>query len=255
MKQVRIADLKLLSGNFEEASSMIIEQSAGCCERTAVVVHVNARNYHYLMKEPDLAATLSQRAITILDGIGLKVGIWLSGKGWHSDLNGTDLFPIVMERASQRALRVYLLGGLPGIAETAALKTQKAYPGLDVCGSHDGYFADSEEEGIVAEISSLRPHILLVGMGFPRQEHFCLRWSESAGVNLMWNVGGLFDFISGKNPRAPLLVRKARLEWLYRWFVEPVRLFRRTFFDAPLSILRIAVSGQKEGGHTTIESG
>ncbi len=248
MKQVRAADLRLVSATFEEAASLIIEQAAGRCEKTAVVVHVNARNYHYLMKEPGLAEALSRRTITILDGIGLKVGIWLSGKGWHSDLNGTDLFPIVMERASQRALRVYLLGGLPGVAETAALNTQTAYPGLDVCGSHHGYFAESEEEAIMLEINGLKPHILLVGMGFPRQEHFCLRWAEAADVKLMWNVGGLFDFISRKKPRAPLMIRRLRLEWLYRWYVEPVRLFRRTFLEAPLSIARIAVSGLRGKG-------
>lgn len=239
MKTVSVHPLDLVTGTFEDATALIKELADRSQAGTSIIVHINARNYHFLLKEPDLIREIRDRAIPLLDGIGIKAAVWLSGKGMVPDLNGTDLFPLVMEAGSHSNLRIYLLGASEDVVEEAARKITETYSGIDVCGYHHGYFQESEEEQLVQSINQQKPQILMLGMGFPKQEHFSLQWNDALNANLIWNVGGLFEFIAGKNPRAPAIVRYLRLEWLFRWMVEPVRLFKRTFIYEPYSVFRI----------------
>ncbi|MCK5115430.1 MAG: WecB/TagA/CpsF family glycosyltransferase [Candidatus Aegiribacteria sp.] len=241
MKTISVYPLDLKAGTFDEAASLLLE-CASCATSSSIVLHINARNYYFLIKDDELIEGLKHNATSLLDGIGLKLGIWLAGKGWQSDLNGTDLFPRVMKRASEMGMTLFLLGGRKPVTSRVAETLVQSYPGIEVCGYRDGYFAEDEEDKIVRRIRSCRPNILIVGMGFPRQESFSLKYRDRIGANLIWNVGGLFDFVSGSKPRAPQIVRRIRMEWFFRWIVEPRRLFLRTFFYEPFTVVKLAIS-------------
>ena len=160
------------------------------------------------------------------------MGGLLLGRGWLPDVNGTDLFPRVMSRLEHSRARVFCLGAREEVINSAAQHISQRWPGLGV-GWRNGYFGHEQAAQVVEEINHFRPRVLLVGRGFGPQEHFSLAHAHRLEVPLIWNVGGLFDFVSGRTPRAPALLRDLRLEWLFRLVQEPRRMWRRNLVAAP----------------------
>jgi exopolysaccharide biosynthesis WecB/TagA/CpsF family protein len=140
----------------------------------------------------------------------------------------TDLFHDVARLAQASDVSFYLLGAdAQGIGDAVA-RIRETYPALRLCGYRNGYFAESETGQVIDEINAARPDILWVGMGVPREIDFSVRHRDQlTGVGLIKTSGGLFDFLSGKNSRAPQWMQVAGLEWLYRLALEPRRLLRR----------------------------
>jgi N-acetylglucosaminyldiphosphoundecaprenol N-acetyl-beta-D-mannosaminyltransferase len=149
----------------------------------------------------------------------------------------TDLFHDVAALAQAEGASFYLLGASQTVIETAAHNVRRRYPRLAVAGWRNGYFGRDEEEAVIAAINAARPDILWVGMGVPAEQEFARRNREClTGVGLIKTSGGLFDFLAGKNPRAPAWMQAAGLEWLYRTAQEPRRLFVRYLTTNPHAI-------------------
>jgi N-acetylglucosaminyldiphosphoundecaprenol N-acetyl-beta-D-mannosaminyltransferase len=99
--------------------------------------------------------------------------------------------------------------------------------GLRFAGTHHGYFSVEETGAVVERINASGADILLVALGAPRQERFIADHRAALTPSVAMGVGGLFDFYSGRIPRAPLLLRRVRLEWTWRLAMEPRRMWRR----------------------------
>jgi N-acetylglucosaminyldiphosphoundecaprenol N-acetyl-beta-D-mannosaminyltransferase len=207
--------------------------------KRTIIVHINLRNYYYMCKNTMLKESIKANCLIVFDGIGMKVGFVLRGLGILPDLNGTDLFPLIMENISNVNLKIFLLGSDENTIKKTAICVSKYYPHINVCGYHHGYFQNSEDSVIVEEINNLQPDLLLIGRGFPLQEEFALRNMNILRVPFIWNVGGLFDSLSGLKPRAPLAFRKIKLEWLYRFIMEPKRMLHRNTVAAFYSLCHI----------------
>ena len=147
----------------------------------------------------------------------------------------TDLFHDVARVAQRRNARFYLLGATKTVVDQAVSRVRALYPKLNVVGHACGYMRRSgDEERAIAEINRARPDILWVGLGTPYELEFALRYRERLhGVGLIKTAGGLFDFLSGKIPRAPLWMQRAGLEWAYRIYIEPRRLATRYLVTNP----------------------
>ncbi len=204
-----------------------------------LLVHINVHNLYHIHKKEPLQQQLNDHAKILFDGIGMKLGALLAGHPWLPDLNGTDLFHLVMSASTGKPLKVFLLGGKESIVEQAASCISSQYEQVSVVGHHHGHFSEAEETAIVEDINRRQPDILLVGMGCPIQEAFILRNRQTLGTSVIWAVGGLFDFVSGKTPRAPRWIRRIRLEWFYRFLLEPARMWQRVFVEAPWFFLHI----------------
>ena len=102
-----------------------------------------------------------------------------------------------------------------------ACRLQSRFPGLQVAGTHDGYFSREEEKELVARIKKEKPDLLFVGMGSPKQEEFVSRYRKELEVPVCMGVGGSFDVLSGKKKRAPRFLQQLGLEWSFRLFTEP----------------------------------
>jgi N-acetylglucosaminyldiphosphoundecaprenol N-acetyl-beta-D-mannosaminyltransferase len=140
----------------------------------------------------------------------------------------TDLIYDASEMAQERGTTFYLLGGAAGVIEQAAEHLQRLYPRLKIVGYRHGYFSAEEEADVVAAINAARPDILWLGLGVPAEQRFALRHREHLrGVGVIKTSGGLFDFLSGKNRRAPGWMQAIGLEWAYRIYLEPRRLLGR----------------------------
>lgn len=191
--------------------------------------------------------TVLQRAARVLpDGIGLHLGCRLRGLALVANVNGTDLFPRLCERAARDGLPLFLLGGRPGVAELTAANMRQRYPRLIVAGAQHGYFTPAEEAGVIARINASGARILLVAFGAPRQELWLAERHDRLLPPVRLGVGGLFDFYSGRMPRAPLWLREIGLEWVWRLAREPGRLWRRYLLGNPLFLYRVWRQARQE---------
>lgn len=178
------------------------------------------------------------------DGSGVKLAGKILGFPIPENVNGTDMFPLLADGR----FSLFLLGGSHGVAEKAAERTCAAYPSARIVGTASGFFADeAAEERVIAAINAARPDLLLVGMGVPRQEKWIAANRARLHCGVAIGVGGLLDFYSGRIPRAPLWMRRFGMEWLYRLWQEPRRLFKRYVVGNPLFLWRVAVSFLSRG--------
>jgi exopolysaccharide biosynthesis WecB/TagA/CpsF family protein len=235
MQIIDFLNLPLIVGEVEEIANWITLSAYNCSkiQTPVLVTHVNANNYYLLCKNPTLCKRLTSEASILFDGIGMKIAARLLGLGWLPDLNGTDLFPLVIEKFANNCVPLYFLGANEFIVKKAVQHIRCRSSKICIVGHSSGYFTETDEDEIVCKINASGAKVLVVGRGFPLQEAFSLRQRSRLKVALIWNVGGLFDFISGSKPRAPLWIRRLRLEWLFRLALEPQRLWRRTFIVAP----------------------
>lgn len=150
----------------------------------------------------------------------------------------TDLFPEIAALASSARLSFYLLGGAQEINARVSAVLRRDYPQLRLLGARHGYFSRQDEPQICAEIAALKPDFLWVGLGVPLEQEFCARNLQTlGGVGVVKTAGGLFDFIAGAKPRAPLWMQRLGLEWLFRLAQEPRRLFVRYALTNPHALL------------------
>lgn len=174
-------------------------------------------------REPDLLDVLNAADLTTADGSGILLAGRILGVRFPERVAGVDLAEGLCALCARDGLRVFLLGAKPGVANAAAAALVRRHPGLQIAGTHHGYFAPEEEPALLARIRVARPHLLLVGMGFPPQELWIARHRETLQVPVSIGVGGTLDVMAGVFRRAPAWVQQAGLEWAYRTFQEPRR--------------------------------
>lgn len=140
----------------------------------------------------------------------------------------TDWFHDAARAAVEHGLRFYFLGGEERAMGRTAERVAALYPGLQLVGARNGYFDDSEVPRIAEQIGAYKPDVLWIGIGNPRQLLVAHRFADLVpGLTWARTCGGLFDFLSGDRPRAPLALQKAGLEWAYRAANDPRRLLWR----------------------------
>ena len=134
---------------------------------------------------------------------------------------------LVFEKLSNSGKSVFFLGSKEAIITKAIEKITNSFPDLIISDYHNGFFPEKDDDRIVSLINSSNPDILIIGMGTINEINFLNRNYSKLKVKTIWHVGGLFAFISDDIPRAPLFMRKIRLEWLFRFFMEPIKKFPR----------------------------
>ncbi|MBF0545908.1 MAG: WecB/TagA/CpsF family glycosyltransferase [Candidatus Riflebacteria bacterium] len=170
-----------------------------------------------------------QRAsIVTPDGAGIVWAADFLGTPLIERVSGISLVDDICEQAAKEAWPVFFLGSAPGRAEDAAIKLNSRFPGLIVAGCHHGFFSEGSEieDDLLRRLGELKPKILFVAMGVPRQEYFISRARMLLSGVIAIGIGGSLDVISGALPRAPLWMQKFAMEWLFRLYKEPKR-FRR----------------------------
>jgi exopolysaccharide biosynthesis WecB/TagA/CpsF family protein len=207
----------------------------------------NANLFNIAADDPGLRRVLGGFLI-FPDGVGVDIAArLLHGSTFPANLNGTDFTPALLAAAPQ-ALRVGLVGGRPGIAERAATRLAQEHPRhvFEVLGH--GFFDANEEAQILARLEANPPDILLVAFGNPLQERWISEKLTGRHCTVAAGVGAFFDFMAGEVARAPLAIRRLRLEWVYRLWLEPARLWRRYVVGNAIFLMRIArlrLAGQR----------
>jgi len=135
------------------------------------------------------------------------------------------MFEALLDYANENNLSIYFLGTQDEILEKVIERIEKEYPGIEIAGYHNGFF--KEENEVLEDLKDKKFDILFVAMGSPKQEYFIYDNFDKIDAKIFMGVGGSFDVFSGKFKRAPNLIRKLGLEWLYRFILEPRKRFPR----------------------------
>ncbi len=131
-------------------------------------------------------------------------------------VSGVDIVTQLAKVSAQKGLRLFFLGAQPGVAEEAAVRLSQRYPGVQIAGWHHGYFPPEAESEVAEKIRQVRPDVLCVAMGIPKQEKWIDRYRYVLQVPVSIGVGGTFDVLSGRVRRAPLWMQRMGMEWLWR---------------------------------------
>ncbi len=222
---VRVHDV-----DFDEA----VAQVAGwlAVAGTRQIATVNPEFIMTARRDAEFATVLAQTDLNVPDGVGVLWAARRMGHPLRERVGGADLMFRLCERAAREGWRVFLLGAREGVAARAADALRARHPGLQICGTLAGSPRTADAGDICARVRTAAPQLLFVAYGAPAQDTWlarnlpdCLPVSSAALVGM--GVGASFDYLTGVQKRAPAVVQRLGLEWLYRLLREPWRLRRQ----------------------------
>jgi N-acetylglucosaminyldiphosphoundecaprenol N-acetyl-beta-D-mannosaminyltransferase len=207
-------------------------------------------------KNPQIADLIASADLAVPDGTGIVACIRFCYGKKITRVTGSDLAPALIQSGKYR---IYLLGSTPEViakaASFACLRQAKEGKSISqrvppfeshlnpastqdsdssatlmnqmpICGYHHGFWREAEWPSIAADIAASKPDIVLVGMGFPRQEYILEQLKNTLPQGIGIGVGGVIDMLAGVQKRAPKWTQKLHIEWLYRALKQPSRLSR-----------------------------
>ena len=190
-----------------------------------LVATVNPEFVMRAQSDLDFARVLGSAELCLPDGTGVVWAARRQGCSLSTPVAGVDLVEPLAAMCARRGFPLFLLGAVPGVAEELAAKLREAHPGLEVAG-HAGAPDPSHDADSLRLIHEHGTQVLLVAYGGPAQELWIDRLRNRLGVAVAIGVGGTFDYLTGRVPRAPEWMRRAGLEWLHRLARQPWRIRR-----------------------------
>lgn len=190
-------------------------------------VALNVAKFVNMRFDPVLAADVASSDVVGIDGMGIVWGARALGLPVTTRVTGVDLLKELLADCAREGFRPYFLGATNAVLQQAAQEVRERYPSLVFAGLRDGYFTREQEGEVVRDIQSSGADCLFIGMPTPRKERFLAAHRDELGVPFIMGVGGSFDILSGITRRAPTRMQRFGLEWLYRIYQEPRRMWWR----------------------------
>ncbi len=213
------------------------------CQQT---VTVNTEFVMAAQQNIEFRQTINSAALAVADGIGVVWAMRFVGFPTPERITGTDTLVGLAKRCAEKGYRLYLLGAAPGVAEQAGVCLQTLAPGLQIAGTYAGSPALAEEDAIIERIDAANADVLCVAYGAPAQDLWIYRNLSRLPAAVAMGVGGAYDFLSGRQHRAPRAMQRTGLEWLYRLYREPWRWKR--MLAIPHFMLQVLLRGRKKHG-------
>jgi len=250
LPEISSAPTRILDVNVETAPPAdLLRAILGFAERGEHrrVSYVNAHVLNQAHSRPELRRSLQASDLVYCDGYGVRLAARLIGLPVPHRMTGADWIWGVAALSEAAGRSIYLLGSDPGASSEAAAELRRWYPRLDVRGTHHGYFelGSSHSERVLEHIAEHKPDLLLVGMGTPQQELWVDRYFDRIEAPVVWTVGALFDYLSGRVPRAPHWLADNGAEWIFRLAMEPRRMWRRYLLGNPAFLRRVMDERQR----------
>ena len=193
-------------------------------------------------KDLEFQKILNRADLVLPDGIGVVYSAKILGTPLKERVAGFDFACDMLEELNELGGRLYLLGAKPGVAEEAAAKIVEQHPKIVICGTHDGYFKESDP--VAREVAAAQPDLLFVCLGAPKQEKWIACFGLLTGAKMAIGLGGALDVFAGNVERAPEKWQKMGMEWAYRLSREPKRFGRM----AKLPLVLVKAAGQRVTG-------
>ncbi|WP_353931686.1 WecB/TagA/CpsF family glycosyltransferase [Okeanomitos corallinicola TIOX110] len=237
--RINICGVEIDKYNFDEVVEKIINHCLAQ-GKPEYVVTPNAMHILSLQQDADFRDIYRRAFLVVPDGVSLLWAAKFLKTPLNGRVNGTDLFEQLCAIASEKGLKVFLLGGRPGAAEKAQEVLQNRHPNLAIVGTYCpeyGFENRPEELDLInSKIKATAPDILFVGLGAPKQEKWIANHYLSLQIPVSLGIGVSFELVANMVNRAPVWMQKAGLEWLFRLLVEPQRLWKRYVLGNPAFI-------------------
>lgn len=175
-------------------------------------------------QDTQLRSIIANADLITPDSEGILWAARQQGKALPERVSGVEIVERLCERSASRGYRLYFLGAAPGIADKAKECMEAKYPGAQIVGTRDGFFGEQDLPDVLEGIRACRPDILCVAMGIPKQEKWIQAHREALNVSVLIGVGGTLDVLSETVKRAPVIMRRLKLEWLWRVISNPRKI-------------------------------
>ncbi len=206
-----------------------VERAANAMRTRTRIQHValNVAKFVTMRTDPVLREDVTGSDLVGIDGMGIVFAARWLGLAVPERVAGIDLFKEILTVCAKEGFRPFLLGAKPAVLDKAVCVIRAEHPALQFAGWRDGYFSPDTEEDVVEQIIESKADCLFIGMPTPRKERFLSRHRDRMGVPFIMGVGGSFDVVAGHVKRAPRLMQSMGLEWIYRVYQEPKRMWWR----------------------------
>ena len=192
-------------------------------------------------RQVELRPVFNNAGMCTPDGMGVVWSLKLAGFRNVSRVYGPDLMQAVSADSVAKGWSHFYYGGTPDVLSRLIESMQARFPGLRIAGTYRPPFralTPEEDALVVAQINASGADIVWVGIGSPRQERWMAEHRSVLKAPVLIGVGAAFDFHSGAKPQAPRWIQRSGLEWIYRFFHEPRRLWRR-YIQYPWFVLLV----------------
>lgn len=206
------------------------------------IVTVNTEFVMAARRDKSFRAALNEADLCLADGAGIILAAKLLNQPMPPRIAGVDFVQTLANESTKQGYSVYLLGGQGGVAQQSADILTSLNPGLRIVGVNEGSPTDAD---VIKRIKMANPDILLVAWGAPKQDVWIHQHKAELGVPVMMGVGGTFDFLAGKQKRAPKMWRDVGLEWLWRLAREPKRWRRQMALPQMFGLILLQKLGFK----------
>ncbi len=244
MNKISIMGVGINNTTKSEAGKLIRDRLYKGGDEIFTVFTPNTEIVMFCNDDSDLRRIINKGSLVLPDGIGLIYASKIRKLPLKERVTGYDTSVEILNVAAEKGYKVFLLGGAPGVAEKASENICKEYGDIVggyqhgyFKGQHIGYADHDEETEIIKRINELKPDIIFVGLGSPKQEKWIDYHRDNLNTNLVIGNGGTIDVLSGNVKRAPQFYQKLGLEWLYRLVSDPKRIKRQILL--PVFMLKI----------------
>ncbi len=249
MDKISIMDVRINNVTMEEVLSAIEDKIKN--KEKYIIYTPNTEIIMMCQKDEEFLKYMNQSDINIPDGIGLIYAAKIKKLPLKEKVAGYDLSVNMLKLADKKGLKLYAVGGKPGVAEAAMNKVHEEYPNINIVGYHHGYFkgahlgkgGDDEELRVIEEINAAEPDILFVGFGAKKQEQWIKYNKDKLNAKILIGNGGTIDGLAGNVKRAPVIFIRLGLEWLYRLIKEPSRINRQIVL--PIFMIKVIFGGKE----------
>ncbi len=221
------------------AVSTWMQAESGASRPVRLVTYMNAHCFNLVFSDTEYRQNLQKFDLIYADGVGAVLAGRLLGGCRLTKLTGADWIYDLCDLAQRRRWNLFIVAGKPGIAARARTNLCELYPDLVISGAYDGHFIEKSERQLLDSIRRQAPDLLLLGMSVPLQENWSASLRCELPVRICWAVGALFDYVAGKEPRAPGWMRAVALEWLWRLLVNPAGKWNRYLIGNPVFLYRL----------------
>jgi N-acetylglucosaminyldiphosphoundecaprenol N-acetyl-beta-D-mannosaminyltransferase len=218
-------------------------------DRPGLILSANVHSMNFCRRMPWLADFYNRADLVYVDGAGIVLGARLLGYRIPPRTTMDDWGWPAVRHLAREGRSLYLLGNPPGVAARAADNLREHAPDLRVLGSHHGFFEKTgpENDAVVAEINSLAPDLLMVGLGMPLEQQWMMENQPRLRVRVCWEVGSAFQLWADAIPHCPRWLGNLGLNWLFRLVLEPRRLAKRYLWGNLVFLLEILKARWRQG--------
>lgn len=224
---------RLFGGSMEQLLDLIF--SGPACDAAQVLVTLNVDQTLNAETDSRFSQVIEQASIVTIDGAPISM-LARAKRANHFERNtGADLLPAVVAEAQRRQAKVVITGGADDVVQAAAQNLRES-TGADVRSVEFPFIkdvGDSRSQSVVSALQEIRPAMVFLCLGSPKQELWFDEWKSELPPALYIGAGAAVDFSAGRAKRAPGIVQKFGLEWLFRLFQEPKRLAHRYLIKGP----------------------